>query len=107
MLQDVLRFWLDRGVHGFRVDAVPWLFEDSVDSSAAKPAMNLPETYDMVVQWRKVLDEKSEQYGETKYVMEIVIIIEAFGKRMAYKPAKQKLLQDFNTVIFSVICAFV
>lgn len=68
MIQDVLRFWLDRGVDGFRVDAVPWLFEgplDAPDYETVAP-QNLPETYNMVVQWRKVIDEKSQEYGQTK-----------------------------------------
>ena len=28
LLKEVLRFWLDRGVDGFRVDAIQTLFED-------------------------------------------------------------------------------
>jgi alpha-glucosidase len=68
ILQNVLRFWLDRGVSGFRVDAIPFLFEgplDVPDSQTSAP-QHLQETYDMVVQWRKVMDEKSAQYGQTK-----------------------------------------
>ncbi|PSN54048.1 Maltase A1 [Blattella germanica] len=81
-MKNVLRFWLDRGIDGFRVDAVPWLFEGSFDSNESKAPHNLPETYDMVVQWREVLDEKSEQYGETK-----VFMLEVYGSEdevMAY-----------------------
>ena len=25
---DILNFWMEKGVDGFRMDAVPWLFED-------------------------------------------------------------------------------
>jgi hypothetical protein len=55
-------------VDGFRVDAVPWLFEGPIDvpDSVATAPQNLPETYDMVVQWREVIDEKSQECGQTK-----------------------------------------
>ncbi|XP_069700379.1 maltase A1-like [Periplaneta americana] len=70
-MKDVLRFWMDRGVDGFRVDAVPWLFEGPIDvpDSETVAPQNLPETYDMVVQWRKVLDEKSAELGKTEMFM--------------------------------------
>jgi glycosidase len=55
-------------VDGFRVDAVPHLFEGPIDvpDSETSAPQHRPETYDMVVQWRSVMDEKSTQYGGTK-----------------------------------------
>jgi maltose alpha-D-glucosyltransferase/alpha-amylase len=47
----VLRFWLDLGLDGFRLDAVPYLFER--DGTTCE---NLPETHDYLKQVRKVVD---------------------------------------------------
>lgn len=72
MSQDVLRFWLDKGVNGFRIDAIPFLCEDQrfLDEPVTdNPDPNDPghtqkiytqgqqRTYDMVKRWRKVFDE--------------------------------------------------
>lgn len=86
----MLRFWLDRGVAGFRIDAVPHLFEipkDSSDRFQDEPrnndnndpddygylnhiyTTNQPETIDMVYQWREVLDEYKQQHGGDTRVM--------------------------------------
>lgn len=78
-MKDVLRFWLNKGVAGFRVDAIPHLFEIQADEDGNYPdeplsgncadeeeahcylshvyTQNYPETIDMVYQWREVLDE--------------------------------------------------
>ncbi|XP_021925052.1 maltase 2-like isoform X2 [Zootermopsis nevadensis] len=75
-MKNVLRYWLDKGVDGFRVDAVPHLFEgpiDAPDSETSAPT-HLPETYEMVAEWRKVMDEKSVEYGRTK-----VLMLETYG----------------------------
>ena len=37
MIQNVLRFWLDRGVDGFRIDAIPHLFEVEDLSMEVRP----------------------------------------------------------------------
>jgi alpha-glucosidase len=76
-------FWLDKGADGFRVDAVYHLFEDkklrdekrSYDPDA-RPGdyrslvhnltTNQPETYDMVMQWRELLDEYTKKDGNTR-----------------------------------------
>jgi maltose alpha-D-glucosyltransferase/alpha-amylase len=48
---DVARFWLDLGVDGFRVDAVPYLFE-----SEGTNCENLPDTHDYLKELRMMLD---------------------------------------------------
>jgi len=48
---DALRFWLDLGIDGFRLDAVPYLYER--DSTNCE---NLPETHDFLKRLRKEID---------------------------------------------------
>ncbi|HEY2332198.1 MAG TPA: maltose alpha-D-glucosyltransferase [Acidimicrobiales bacterium] len=48
---DVMRFWLDLGLDGFRLDAVPYLFERDGTNGE-----NLPETHAYLKQLRKVVD---------------------------------------------------
>ncbi|HEY3834881.1 MAG TPA: maltose alpha-D-glucosyltransferase [Acidimicrobiia bacterium] len=48
---DVLRYWLDFGLDGFRLDAVPYLFER--DGTNCE---NLPETHAFLKRVRKVVD---------------------------------------------------
>ena len=48
---DVVRFWLDIGLDGFRLDAVPYLFERDGTNGE-----NLPETHEYLRQLRKEVD---------------------------------------------------
>jgi maltose alpha-D-glucosyltransferase / alpha-amylase len=48
---DVMKFWLDIGVDGFRLDAVPYLVER--DGTSCE---NLPETHEVIRELRKRLD---------------------------------------------------
>ncbi|SNT57873.1 maltose alpha-D-glucosyltransferase/ alpha-amylase [Asanoa hainanensis] len=50
---DVLRFWLDLGIDGFRLDAVPYLFE-----AEGTNCENLPETHAFLRHCRKVIDDE-------------------------------------------------
>ena len=50
---DVLRFWLDLGIDGFRLDAVPYLFEREGTNCE-----NLPETHAFLKRCRKVVDDE-------------------------------------------------
>ncbi|MPZ66341.1 MAG: maltose alpha-D-glucosyltransferase [Pseudonocardiaceae bacterium] len=50
---DVLRFWLDLGIDGFRLDAVPYLFEEE-----GTDCENLPRTHEFLKRCRKVVDDE-------------------------------------------------
>ncbi|CAN5454682.1 maltose alpha-D-glucosyltransferase [soil metagenome] len=50
---DVLRFWLNIGLDGVRLDAVPYLFEREGTNCE-----NLPETHDFLKRVRQVVDEE-------------------------------------------------
>lgn len=50
---DIMAFWLDRGIDGFRVDAVPYLFEREGTNCE-----NLPETHGFCKEMRRLVDER-------------------------------------------------
>lgn len=49
---DILRYWLERGIDGFRCDAVPYLFEREGTNCE-----NLPETHEYLKRVRAYVDE--------------------------------------------------
>jgi len=89
-MQDVLRFWLERGVSGFRVDAISRLIKDAAfrdnppnpyyDATVQAPyhaylpvySADQPETAEVVTEMRKVLDE----YGDTMMIGEAYLPLE-------------------------------
>ncbi|GAA4399756.1 alpha-amylase family glycosyl hydrolase [Nibrella viscosa] len=119
---DVMRFWLDKGVDGFRVDAM-WLmikddqFRDNPPNPDYKEGMNedqklkpiyssdRPEVHDIVAQMRDVLD----QYPERMMIGEIYLPVEeavdyhgedgqgvhlAFNNQLFFLPWEAKPLAD-------------
>jgi maltose alpha-D-glucosyltransferase/alpha-amylase len=50
---DVMAFWLDRGIDGFRVDAVPYLFEREGTNCE-----NLPQTHEFLKEMRRFVDRR-------------------------------------------------
>lgn len=83
-MKNVLRYWLDKGVAGFRIDAVTEFFEIEPDENGIYPDEELsglsddpenrdylkhvfgsdrPETIDMIFQWRQVMDEYQRTHG--------------------------------------------
>lgn len=86
-MKAILKLWLDRGVAGFRIDAVPYLFEtqpvngDYVDEKPSNACddpdgwcslihtetSDVDETFEMIYQWRDLTDEyKKEKGGDTR-----------------------------------------
>ena len=90
-MKNVLTFWMNKGVSGFRIDAVPTLFEtmNPDGSFPDEPRSFRPncdrydecylnhtftqdqdETYDMVYQWRKLVDDFTTSHNiEPKVLM--------------------------------------
>ncbi|KAH8233709.1 hypothetical protein KR026_011578 [Drosophila bipectinata] len=90
-MNNVLRFWLAKGVSGFRIDAVPHVFEIAPDAQGQyrdEPrndwnndpedygylqhiyTVDQPETIDLVYSWRAVLDAfEYENGGEERILM--------------------------------------
>ncbi|KAG7190789.1 hypothetical protein KM043_006860 [Ampulex compressa] len=77
-MRDVLTFWMDRGVDGFRIDAINHMFEDSrfldeprlnrpdlpsddYDTLDHPYTKNLNETYVVLSQWRKLMDDHAKK----------------------------------------------
>jgi alpha-glucosidase len=64
MFEEILRFWLDRGIAGFRVDVAHGLFKDPDLADAASttltnspsPYYHHPEVYAVYRDWRTILD---------------------------------------------------
>ncbi|EDW75865.1 maltase B2 [Drosophila willistoni] len=86
-MDDIMLYWLNKGVAGFRIDAVNHLFESekledeplsgksqdplSYDYSKHIYTKDLPEVLDMIQHWRRLLDEFSAKNpnGPTRIMM--------------------------------------
>ncbi|XP_053957625.1 maltase 2-like [Anastrepha ludens] len=85
-IDDVLKFWLEKGVNGIRMDSVGYLFEDEqlrdeprtgktddtncYDYTAHIYTKHLPDTIEMVQHWRRLLDDyTSKNGGPTRVLM--------------------------------------
>jgi len=69
-LTNILHFWLDKGVDGFRVVDAAYLFENN-DTSVADGMAFQPESYAQVALWKKVLEDyvKSKEGMDPKMLM--------------------------------------
>lgn len=84
-LQNILKFWLDFGIDGFRVDSTPFIYEDS--KLRDEPLSNTPgltprdygylnhiyttdqiQTYELFGSWRKFLDDYADKNNQDQKV---------------------------------------
>jgi alpha-glucosidase len=64
MFEDILRFWLDRGIGGFRIDVAHGLFKDAALADLADATLtnrpsayyHRPEVHEVYRSWRRILD---------------------------------------------------
>lgn len=90
-MKDVLRFWLDIGVDGFRIDSVGCMFEVPADENGDFPdeplsgttedsedfdylkhiyTIDWPDNVEMVYEWRQLLDDYQKEHGgDTRILM--------------------------------------
>lgn len=91
MFENTLRFWLDRGVDGFRVDAAQGLHKDPELPDVADPfeeeriadatnvhAWNRPEVHEVYRSWRRIADEYAARDGSDR---PLIGEITGIGKR--------------------------
>ncbi|KAI4499815.1 hypothetical protein M0802_005071 [Mischocyttarus mexicanus] len=115
-MMNVLKFWLDLGVDGFRMDAAPYYYENQqfldepltgttydpylYNSTKKIYTRDQPETYELVQSWRDLLDEYSIKEKCPK-----VLIIEAYAsmnytieyyKHGAYFPFNFNFIDKLN-----------
>lgn len=93
-MKEILVFWLDNGIDGFRIDAVPFLFESEIDpitgtypdepaiedtSSCPDPTdwchlqhiytNSLPESIEMIYQWRELLENWKKAHNSSSKIL--------------------------------------
>lgn len=125
-MKNVLLFWLDKGVDGFRIDAIPHVFE-KVNDDGSYPdepvsgltndttannyltriyTKDLPETYDLVYSWRELMDQyKKDHGGDTRILLteayasleyELLYYGDSTGKRGAEVPFNFEMITNIN-----------
>lgn len=90
-MKEIMRYWLDMGISGFRIDAVPHIFEGNITLNETMFSSELnktlhasynhnitkdqPETYTLIESWRKFVDDYANESNRD----EIVIMTEAYS----------------------------
>lgn len=91
-MKDIITFWLDKDLDGFRIDAVPHIIEGDISKDeptvkvpGAKPTDHVsfnhtltkdqPGTYDIIQSWRVHVDN----YAQLKNRSEILLMTEAYS----------------------------
>lgn len=123
-MKNVIRFWLDKGVAGFRVDAIAHLFEvdkevyggiypdeplasnletdpDNYDYLNHVYTKDQDETFDMVYQWREIFDEFKDKDGLSRVMMTEAYSSPQLTMRYFGKDDRKGAQMPFNFVLIS------
>ncbi|XP_030031300.1 maltase A1 [Manduca sexta] len=123
-MKNVIRFWLGKGVAGFRVDAISHLFEvdkelyggrfpdeplsgglngdpDNYDYLNHIYTKDQDETFDMVYQWRDVFDEFAAEDGLTRVMMTEAYSSPQLTMRYFGEGDREGAQMPFNFVLIS------
>lgn len=125
-MKNVLLFWLNRGIDGFRIDAIPYIFEtqyeDGTFPDEPKSGLcddvvgtcyldhihtkDLEETYNLVYDWRDLLENYTKQHGgDVKILMtEAYTSLEkklefygnSFGRLGSHIPFNFEMIDNIN-----------
>lgn len=90
-LDGALKFWLAKGVDGFRIDAVSQLFEDPAFLENPETANNLPQTYELVERWRKLIDDFTAANGGDNRVLVPQVWDSSLAALMAYYEGQNQM----------------
>ena len=93
--RDVLRFWLDRGVDGFRIDVAHGVYKDPKFRDGKANAWDQDEVFGVWQEWRQVIDE----YDDRSFVGEVFLYD---MDRVAQYVGADRLHQAFNFVMAKI-----
>ena len=89
---DILRFWLDRGVDGFRIDVAHALLKDPALRSGDRNAWDQDDVFEIWEDWRRLIDG----YDDRAFVGEVFLLD---MDRVAQYVGEQRLHQAFNFTV--------
>jgi oligo-1,6-glucosidase len=95
---DLMRFWLDKGVDGFRMDVIPFISKDQAFADYPKGYENRPEYYH--ADGPKLHDYLQEMNREVSSKYDVMTVGEAFGVTLEQTPLLvDERRQELNMIL--------